>query len=339
MTVVEHRRAPVMADVAKAAGVSHQTVSRVLNDSPNVSPVTRDRVLQAIAYLGYRRNSAARALVTRRSMTLGVVTFSSDISLYGPASTLFGVEDAARRSGYFVSLASPRSNDRAGIRLAVDRLVEQSVDGIVVIAPQVAAAEALEGFESDIPMVAVEGGPTEGVTVVAVDQALGAALATRHLVDLGHVNVLHVAGPRTWLEAESRVRGWREVLTGVGSSPVEPIYGDWSPRSGYQAGLEIAGRRAVSAVFVANDSMAIGLLLALHESGLAVPRDVSVVGFDDIAEAAYTIPPLTTIVQDFGELGRRSIEALLCVMEGTPVVTSAVLPRMVVRASTAPPGR
>src|ERR687897_1264906 len=149
-------RPAVMADVARRAGVSHQTVSRVLNDHPNVRESTRDRVLQAIEELAYRRNSTARALVTRRSQTLGVVAF--DTTLYGPASTLFGVEQAAREAGYFLSIVSLKAITRSTVDDALGYLAAQSVDGLIVIAPQRQAVEALAAVPSDLPVVAVEGG-------------------------------------------------------------------------------------------------------------------------------------------------------------------------------------
>jgi DNA-binding LacI/PurR family transcriptional regulator len=230
------RRPPVMADVAKVAGVSHQTVSRVLNGHPNVRAETRTRVLQAIDQLGYRRNLAARALVTRHSRTLGVVSFNT--TLYGPASTVYGIEEAARNAGYFVSIVSLRTIDRAGVHDAIDYLAEQGVDGIVVVAPQRAAAQALADLRTGVPAVAVGGGRAEEVSVVSVDQVEGARLATRHLLDLGHKTVWHISGPSGWLEAEGRIEGWRSALAAAGCAAPEVLTGDWSPRSGYRAGRD-----------------------------------------------------------------------------------------------------
>src|SRR3954465_10988930 len=194
-----HRRTAVMADVAKLAGVSHQTVSRVINDSAHVRPETRRRVLAAMRQLDYRPNPAARALVTGRSHTLGVVAF--DTTLYGPASTLFAIEQAAHAAGYFITIVSLHALDRASVMGAIERLRVQGVDGILVISPQEGAAEALVNLPADIPLVAVEAGPKRSVPVVAVDQFGGAASATRLLLDLGHRTVWHVAGPRDWLQA------------------------------------------------------------------------------------------------------------------------------------------
>jgi DNA-binding LacI/PurR family transcriptional regulator len=304
------RRSPVMADVAKAAGVSHQTVSRVLNDHPNVRAETRTRVLEAIDLLGYRRNLVARALVTRHSRTLGVVGFNT--TLYGPASTVDGIEQAARAAGYFVSFVSLRSIDTAGMRDAIEYLADQGVDGIVVVAPQRSAARAFDSLPQGIPAVAVEGLPVGEVSVVSVDQVDGARLATEHLLNLGHQTVWHVSGPSGWLEAEGRIEGWRTALDTAGRPTPEPLTGDWSPRSGYVAGRRLAAMAdEVTAVFVANDQMALGVLRALTEQGVKVPEQISIVGFDDIPEAEFFSPPLTTIRQDFGAVGRGSIDVLL----------------------------
>jgi DNA-binding LacI/PurR family transcriptional regulator len=299
-----------MGDVARLAGVSHQTVSRVINQSSSVSPATRDRVLDAMRQLDYRPNSAAKSLVTGRSSTLGVVSF--DPTLFGPASTLAAIERAARSVRYAVSVASLKSIDRESVVDAIERLRDQSVAGIVVIAPTEVTFDALAAVPPHTPLVAVEGDPHRDFRVVAVDQAHGARMATEHLLELGHRTVWHVRGPETWLEAEGRVQGWREALRAAGVAPPEPpLAGDWSPASGYEAGLALAERPEVSAVFVANDQMAVGLLRAMHERGRKVPEDVSVVGFDDIPEAAYLTPPLTTVRQPFDEVGRRSLRLLL----------------------------
>ncbi|MEV4223885.1 LacI family DNA-binding transcriptional regulator [Nonomuraea sp. NPDC049725] len=324
-----------MADVAREAGVSHQTVSRVLNEHPNVRGETRTRVLEAIDKLGYRRNLVARALVTRHSRTLGVVSF--DTTLYGPASTVYGIEQAARAAGYFVSIVSLKSIDRSGVRDALDYLADQGVDGIVVVAPQRSAAQALADLPLDIPAVAVEGGEAGDVPVVCVDQVEGGRLATEHLLSLGHETVWHVSGPSDWLEAEGRVAGWRAALKAAGRETPEPLAGDWSPRSGYEAGRRLAAMRDVSAVFVANDQMALGVLRAFTEQGVRVPGQVSVVGFDDIPESEFFSPPLTTVRQDFGAVGRHSIGMLLRQIEGGGEHERLVVPPAFVRrASTAP---
>ncbi|MGW6613232.1 LacI family DNA-binding transcriptional regulator [Streptomyces erythrochromogenes] len=327
-----------MADVAKLAGVSHQTVSRVLNGAPHVRPGTRERVLAAIRELDYRPNSAARALVTRRSQTLGVVSFES--TLYGPASMLHGIEQAARSAGYFVSVTSLHSLDGRSVQEAVDRLRDQGVEGVVVIAPQISAVSAVARLSSSVPVVAVGPGSQSRVPMVSVDNRSGAEAATRHLLDLGHRTVHHLAGPAGWLESQDRQEGWRGALEAAGAPVPRVEPGDWSARAGYQAGLRIA-ELDVTAVFCANDHMALGLLRALHEAGRSIPGDISVVGFDDIPEAAYFTPPLTTVRQDFGELGRRALELLVEELEGVAHTgTHMRIPaEMVLRRSAGPSAR
>jgi DNA-binding LacI/PurR family transcriptional regulator len=337
----ERVHAPVMADVARLAGVSHQTVSRVLNNHPSVNPDTRARVTTAIAQLGYRRNTAARALVTRSTRTLGVV--SVDTTNYGPSSTLFAIEGAARAAGYFLNFVSLREVNRQHMVEAIDHLMAAGVDGLVAIAPLRTAVEALRGISTDVPLVEVEATDVYAESGVVVDQRGGGLVATSYLLDLGHETVVHVAGPTGWLEAEARVNGWRAALTAARREIRPVVAGDWSAESGYQAGEQLAGpvaRGEVTALFVANDQMALGLMLALQQRGLSVPGDVSVVGFDDIPESAYYQPPLTTLRQDFAEVGRRCIETLLARIGGEDLPSRAPIePQLLVRASTAAPRR
>jgi DNA-binding LacI/PurR family transcriptional regulator len=330
-------RRTVMADVAKLAGVSHQTVSRVINDSTQVRPETKQRVLAAMRQLDYRPNPAARALVTGRSGTLGVVSF--DTTLYGPASTLFAIEQAAHAAGYFITIVSLLVLDRTSVLGAVDRLRVQGVDGILVITPQEGAADALVNLPAGVPLVAVEAGRPNSVPLVAVDQFAGAVNATRLLLDLGHRTVSHLAGPRDFLEAQQRVDGWRATLEAAGAEVPPVLVGDWSPRSGYRIGQQLAEDRDVTAIFVANDQMALGVLRAMHERAREIPGEVSIVGFDDIPEAQYFTPPLTTVRQDFSEMGRSSLRLLLELMQdtGQPPQRVTIAPELVVRRSTAPP--
>src|SRR5262245_44370682 len=327
-----------MADVARVAGVSNQTVSRVLNGSLNVRQETKERVLKAMRELDYRPNTLARALVTGRSWTLGVVSF--DTTLYGPASTLFGIERAAHAQGYGVSIVSVTSLDRESVLTAVEQLRGQGVDGILIITPQEAAAEAVVHIPRDMPVVAVEAGPEEAVPVVAVDQVAGAAAATRHLLDLGHRTVWHVAGPSDWLEARQRIEGWTTALGEAGADVPPLLSGDWSARSGYDLGQRLATVADVTAIFAANDQMALGILRALYEAGRDVPRDISIVGFDDQPEAPFFRPPLTTVRQDFNEVGRQSLLLLIGeINASTPRSSSRVVvpPELKIRESTAPP--
>jgi DNA-binding LacI/PurR family transcriptional regulator len=301
-----------------------------------VGAATRARVLDAVEKLDYRPNSVARALVTGKSRTLGVVTFNT--TLYGPASTLVGIEQAAHTAGYFVSIVSLQALDRTSVLRAVERLRALGVDGVLVIAPQVAAMGALSELPAGLPVVAVEAGPTDGMPVAEVDQYQGARLATEHLLELGHKTVHHLAGPVDWHEAQLRIEGWRDALDSAGARASVPVRGDWSPRSGCHEGGRLLERPDVTAIFVANDQMALGLLRALHEGGRDVPGDVSLVGFDDIPEAEFFTPPLTTVRQDFGEMGRRSLHLLLDeIAAGRRSSARAIVPvSLVVRGTTAP---
>lgn len=329
------RRLPRLQDVAELAGVSHQTVSRVINDHPNVSKATRDRVEAAIVELGYRRNTAARSLVTRRSQTIGVL--ASELSQYGPANTLLGVEQAARNAGYFVSIAALKSVSREAIFDAVGHFMDQSVDGIVVIVPHSDTLLALAELKPGIPVVAVGSLGNDAVSGAMVDQTRGAELAVGHLIELGHRRIGHIAGPQDWIDGSARAEAWSATLRSAGLEDDLLMTGDWSANSGYEIGKQLAAERSATAVFVGNDQMALGLLRAFNEAGVRVPDDVSVVGFDDQPESGYFIPPLTTVRQDFEELGRRCLGIMLTAIEdGESVSTTVVEPELVVRESTSP---
>jgi DNA-binding LacI/PurR family transcriptional regulator len=325
-------RIPVMTDVARLAQVSHQTVSRVLNQPEGVRPATRERVLAAIDALGYRRNSAARTLVTGRSLTIGIV--SSNATLYGPASSIDSIEKAARGAGYFVSIAAIPDLSQRSLSRAVERLRAQAVDGIMIVAPFPVS------FPDHLPAVLLHGDPIDGMSAVSVDQELGARLATAHLLSLGHRSVWHVAGHPKWSEARRRITGWKAALASAGAEIHPQLQGDWSVESGYEAGLRLAMDQAVTAVFVANDHMALGVMRAMHEAGRRVPDDVCVVGFDDIPEASFLTPALSTVRQDFTEVGRRSVALLLAQLEGgiREPVTVSVEPELIVRESSSPSG-
>jgi len=325
-----------MADVARLAGVSHQTVSRVLNGHPNVRPQTRAGVLAAIRELGYRRNAVARSLVTGRTQALGVISF--DTTLYGPASMLYGIERAAHPR-YSVTITSVPAFDSRSMQDALDRLLGQGVDGVIVIASETPAIEALAGVRVDVPLVAVGCGTSAPLDSVAIDNIAGAFEATRYLLGLGHRTVYYVGGPDTTVDARERADGWERALREAGAPVPEITHGDWSASSGYETGHRLASMPEVTAVFCANDQMALGLLRALAEHGRQVPADVSVVGFDDIPESAYFLPPLTTVRQDFGDLGRQALRLLLERISERQVSADRLPlpPELVVRASTAPP--
>ena len=326
-------RAANIFDVARLAGVSHQTVSRVLNDLPNVRPATRARVEQAIAQLRYSPSPAARALVTRRTRTIGlVVPGTSD---YGPSSITMHFNLAARTARYSVDTVTLLDADPSGVRGIVESLLRQRVDAVVLIVEDVTVLDIVQGLDLGVPFVAVAASARRGPAVVSIDQYRGARAAVRHLIERGHSRILHVAGPPRSPDAIERLRGWRDELSAHRLEARDPQHGDWSPRSGYDIGLALDLSDA-TAVFAANDHMAIGLLSALRERELRVPDEVSVVGFDDLPEAAYLYPPLTTVRQDFAALGSLIMQKVLLAIEEPDTVTETTpLPTsLVVRAST-----
>ena len=330
-------RAATIFDVARLAGVSHQTVSRVLNDLPNVRPATRARVEQAIKQLRYVPSPAARALVTRRTRTLGlIVTGAPD---YGPSSTALHFNEAARDARYAVITASMLETDSASMRSTAELLVRQNVEAIVLIAAHRAALDALDGIELGVPIVAVASEERGAMHRVWLDQYAGARLAVEHLIGLGHREIRHVSGPATAMDGAERVRGWSAALGEHGLPAREPLVGDWSPGSGYVHGRALATDPEMTAVFVSNDQMALGVMHALAEAGLSVPGDVSVVGFDDIPEAAFFAPPLTTVRQDFDALGRDAMAGVLAVLGDDDRMPAPRVPDLVVRTSTAAPSR
>ncbi|MDX5565035.1 LacI family DNA-binding transcriptional regulator [Streptomyces sp. ID05-04B] len=351
-------------DVARLAGVSQKTVSRVFNDEQYVSAEVRRRVLEAAEELGYRRNNAARALASGRTRAIGVVTLGT--ALYGPASLLMGVERAVRDAGYALRVVNTVQGDPAGVAGAVGSLLDQGVDGIVISEPiderGGSDAEDTQGrpdrrgaadegrrqqagarLRVDVPVLVLSApSPVDAPSVLTAGHGADrmARVATEHLLRLGHVTVHHLAGPQGWYAARDRLEGWRTTLRAHGATVPPVIQGDWSAASGYAAGRALAADGDVTAVFAANDDMAIGLIRALTEAGLRVPQDVSVVGFDDIPVAAFVTPPLTTVPQPFDAVAQEGLRRLVHVIENPdapPLPAGDPLSDLVVRASTAPP--
>ncbi|MFI0723225.1 LacI family DNA-binding transcriptional regulator [Streptomyces sp. NPDC021224] len=326
-----------MADVAKLAGVSAQTVSRVSNGFPGVVEATRQQVLAAMKELGYRPNSAARALKRGDFRTLGVILFN--MSTTGNMRTLEAIATSAAEEGYATTLLPVTVPTQDEVRGAFTRLGELAVDGIVIVMEVHLLDTATVSLPPSAQVVVVDSNAGERYSVVDTDQAGGAAAAVRHLLGLGHRTVWHVAGPEESFAAERRIAGWADALAGWGRLGPVLLRGDWSAESGYRAGRQLLRHSGCTAVFVANDQMALGVLRALHEAGRRVPEDISVVGFDDIPEAASYTPPLTTVRQDFAEVGRRCVATVLrqirngAAERGTDLVPT----RLVVRASSAPP--
>ncbi|MFG1905563.1 LacI family DNA-binding transcriptional regulator [Kribbella sp. NPDC048928] len=334
-TVGRRRRGPSMADVARLAGVSGQTVSRVANGRQNVDAATRARVKEAMHQLGYRPNGAARALRSGEFRSIGVIVF--ELSTFGTTRTLDAIATAATARGYSVNLMPVLSVNRQAVADAFTRLGEQAVDGVIMMIE----AHVLDEVQVPVglPVVIVHAGVHYDHPVVDTDQLQGARLATEHLLELGHKTVWHLGGPTSSYAASQRRLSWEQTLRDHGRDVPPLLLGDWSSASGYDAGCRLAADPDVTAIFVANDQMALGVLRALHAHGRTVPADVSVVGFDDMEEAAQFWPPLTTVRQTFTDIGRRSVDALLTQIHATdhqhtPV---AVPTTLVIRNSTAAP--
>lgn len=328
-----------MADVAKLAGVSSQTVSRVSTGHPGVVDSTRREVLAAMRQLGYRPNSAARALRYGRFNTIGVILFG--LSSTGNSRTVEAIATHAAAEGYAITLIPVGMPTQDNVLGAFTRMGELAVDGVIIIIEVHLLDAGTVALPPGVHVVVVDSDAGDRYPVVDTDQADGTRQAVRHLIDLGHRTVWHVAGPAESYASERRTRAWRQTLTEAGRTAPPIERGDWSAESGYQAGLRLADRADCTAIFVANDQMALGVLRALHERGRIVPAQVSVVGFDDIPDAASYQPPLTTVHQDFAAVGRHCVQALLRQIHDEPADpgTDLVPTRLIVRDSTAPAPR
>ncbi|MCT9819781.1 LacI family DNA-binding transcriptional regulator [Microbacterium sp. W1N] len=334
--VVPARRAPSMADVARHAGVSAQTVSRVANGLANVDDATREKVLVSMRALGYRTNSAARALKMGRFDTIGVIMFT--LETLGNVRTLDAIASAAAPAGYSVTLMSVPDPTMGAVSGAYQRLSRQAVDGVIIIF-EASLLDRMEiSLPPGLPVVVIDSNAGSGYTVIDTDQAQGARIATEHLLGLGHPQVWHIAGPASSFSAGHRAESWRATLRTAGITPPPIVHGDWTTESGYRIGLELGARPEVTAIFAANDQMALGAMRALHELGRDIPGDVSVVGFDDMDESRAFWPPLTTVHQSFRTVGRLAMEKLLAQIDdpGAPAETTFIPTELVARESTGP---
>ncbi|MBO3661917.1 LacI family DNA-binding transcriptional regulator [Microbacterium stercoris] len=325
------------ADVARLAGVSGQTVSRVANGSERVDPGTRARVEAAMQQLGYRPHRAARALRTGRTRTIGVLVRT--LASVGNARMLEALVSAGAAHEHAVLVVTLADDTPEAAKAALAGLADHGVDGAIALneaTPSVQAAGT-----ASFPLVAVDASPEAGLIALESDHAGGAAAAVRHLLDAGAATVHHLAGPAGSFAADERERGWRSALSHTAgqdvagradeATPPDPIRGDWTAASGFTAGRTLAADPSVTAVFAANDQMALGLLRALREADRA---DVAVVGFDDVVDAAHYQPPLTTVAQDFDALGATAVDLLLARVAGTEVPARTVIPtRLVLRGS------
>ena len=261
-------------------------------------------------------------------------------SPYGKATLLAGIQQATRGSDYCVCIVSPRAPNRESLLGAVETLRWLSVDGLLVLAPPCGAIETLAAVAAEIPLVALEAPPQDVLSAVTSDHYAGAAAATRHLLELGHRNVFHIAGPADVPAPRSCLAGWRDTLRAAGANIPDAIIGSGSPDGGYELGHRLAARSEVTAIFVASDQMALGVLRALFEADRRVPEEVSVIGFGGTPEGEFFSPPLTTIRQNFTEIGRRGAELLRAEIEvGRFARVHETIPAdLILRASTAAAG-
>ncbi|WP_050758135.1 LacI family DNA-binding transcriptional regulator [Xylanimonas cellulosilytica] len=328
------RRGPSIEDVARLAGVSAQTVSRVSTGAENVRADTRAKVLTAMDQLGYAPNHAARALRNGAFGTIGLLAHRFERT--GEALTTEGVIEAARAQDYAVTIVDVGRTDDDW-QGAAQRLTHLAVDGLVIIRAETATPESLV-LPAGLAVVVSDSRLVGRHPAVVADQVAGTQVAVQHLLSLGHRTVHHLAGPTDSEPAAARAAAWARTLEEAGVRPPAPWRGDWTAASGYARGRDLPDD--VTAVYAANDEMAVGLIRALHERGLRVPDDVSVVGFDGIRIGEYTWPPLTTVRQDFHTIGRELVRLVLEQFRtrtrlGTERV---VIPtELVVRGTTAPP--
>lgn len=335
--MVVNNRSVSMLDVAAHSGVSHQTVSRVLNNHTNVSDKTRKRVLASINELNYHPNIAARTLVTGKSSSIGVLSY--DTTLYGPASILHAVQFSAREKGYAVHIVSLKATDGESVKKGLQDLYATGIEGIILIVPHTRDSVLIKKLPGGLPGVIIEGESSKEIPSVNIDQLRGAETAVNYLIKLGHQKIAHISGPSGWYEADLRMIGWKVALekAKLPSSPV--VQGDWSPKSGYLAMNRILKEhRDVTALFCSNDAMALGVLKVLSEEGIAVPKQMSVVGFDDVPESNFFQPSLTTIRQSFQDVGNASLDLLIEQIEQgkTKAQKEGIEPTLVIRDSSGP---
>ena len=326
-----------MGDVARLAGVSVQTVSRVATGSDHVRPDTRAKVLRAMNKLGYSPNRAAQALRRGSFKTIGVLT--QQIQRTGEALTTAGVLEAATAADYAVNLVQVERPVSDDLRQAVYRLSHQTIDGLVVVQAGRAGLDHLS-LPQAMPVAVSDSALVGYYPSASADQVGGVRDAVGHLLALGHRTVHHVSGPEGSQSALIRKATWAACLREAGALVPEPVLGDWEAAAGYKAGLHLAADPDVTAVFCGNDEVALGLIRAMHEQGRRVPQDVSVMGFDGLDLGEYSFPPLTTIRQDFKRHGREMVALVLEQVTTGPVdgSRSVIIPtELVLRGSTAPP--
>jgi LacI family transcriptional regulator len=330
-------------DVAQAAGVSTQTVSRVVNKFSYVSEETRQRVEEVVEQLGYRPSTLARSLIQQRSYTLGVVTFG--LKFLGPSRTLNGIADQADKLGYMLLMKELDNFEKHSLNEVMDSLLARQVDGIIWVAPEIGNNHDWVEKSGNIPtpVLFLAMRPRMGISSVATDNYQGAVMAMQHLLENGRKRVGHISGPMSWWEAEERKRGWRETLEKAGLDAPERFCaeGNWSSASGEQAFLQLLEAYPnMDSIFVANDQMALSVLREAHRQGIHVPDQLAVIGFDNLPESAYFYPSLTTISQDLQLLGEEAVQRIVEMIQArqnnqsNPARSQFIQPTLIVREST-----
>ena len=327
---VKDNKRPTIMDVARIAGVSYQTVSRVVNQHPHVSAETRQSVQAAIQTLGYHPNKSAAHLASKRTQMIAVVMFGGDY--FGPSRMALGIEEAAREAGYDV-IFSNIANTHDALLTTVQNLNGWRVDGILMIVPvEGLTYTELRDIAPQVPIVQIDGSRDPNIPSVVIDDEAGMRVALQHLLDLGHTRFVEISGPQNWFSAQVRHRVCVEMLRDC--DLIASLESDWTAAGAYHAAQLLDD--GFTAVVAANDQMALGVLRALREKGLRAPDDVSVIGYDDIPEAPYYSPPLTTVRQDFNQMGIVGIEYLLQLLADpdTPIQQHRITPDLVIRGST-----
>lgn len=340
----ERRKRITIKDVAQAAGVSTQTVSRVMNKFSYVSEETRQRVEAVVEELNYRPSTLARSLSQQRSYTLGVVTFG--LKYIGPSRTLNGIADKADELGYMLLMKELDNFDMNSMDDVIDSLLARQVDGILWVAPEIGENHAwlddrLEHIPAPVLFLAMR--PRDGISSVSTDNYQGAVMAVNHLLECGRKNIGHISGPLTWWESDERKRGWRDTLKKAGlDAPEEHCQeGNWSSSSGELAFSQLLETfPEMDGVFVGNDQMALSVMREAHRRNIRIPEQLAVVGFDNIPESAYFYPSLTTISQDLQVLGEQAVQNVVEMIQARQGNQSVIAqsrfiqPNLIVREST-----
>lgn len=335
---------PTIKQVASVSGVSTQTVSRVINNRPDVAPDTRERVMKVIQELGYQPSALARSLIQQRSYTLGVVT--AGLKFIGPSRTLNGITNTAEDAGYSLILKELPNFNATNVGPIFNGLLARHVDGIIWAAPEIGDNRKWVddfSFELDVPIVFLTMQPRDGISIVSANNYEGAQIATRHLIDQGYRHIGHISGPLDWWEAKQRFSAWKTAVSESGQPDCDDhwVEGNWSSSSGREVCWKLFEKfPEMDAIFAANDQMALGALSVVHERGLNVPDDFGVIGFDNIAESEYFWPALTTMQHNQHQIGALAVNEIIRIIEAirnkqNPEYKSIILtPNILIRKST-----